>query len=142
GFSLLVARTLTPLMAAYMLKRDADHVDKDPFWMRRYILALAWVLGNRWKAFGMGTGLFIGSLFLIPLLPFEFQPSGDRSRASFSAELPPGSTLLQTDAVVQRLSRDLRARPEVLSVYASIGGSEPRQSVDYGDPGGPAHPAS
>src|SRR5690606_9174789 len=133
AFSLLVARTLTPLMAAFMLKRDAKHTDADPFWMPRYIRSLAWVLGNRWKVFVAGSALFIGSLFLIPLLPFEFQPAGDRSRASFSAELPPGSTLMQTDAVVQRLTRDLRARPEVLSVYASIGGSEPRQAFIYAD---------
>ncbi len=133
AFSLLVARTLTPLMAAYMLKRDEKHEDKDPFWMHRYIQALSWVMGNRWKVFVIGTLLFVGSVPLAGALPFEFQPAGDRSRASFSAELPPGSTLLQTDAVVQRMASDLRERPEVLSVYASIGGSEPRQAYVYAD---------
>src|SRR5690606_1056610 len=41
AFSLVVARMLTPLMAAYML-RDDGKVHKDPFWMARYLKALRW----------------------------------------------------------------------------------------------------
>ena len=37
-------------------------------------------------------------------MPFEFLASGDVGRAGFSVELPPGATLSQTDAVVQRLT--------------------------------------
>ncbi|HEX6860014.1 MAG TPA: efflux RND transporter permease subunit, partial [Caulobacteraceae bacterium] len=119
-FSLLVARLLTPLMGAYLLKHT-DHADTDPPWMERYLKALNWTLDNRWKVVGAGTALFIGSLLLIPMVPFEFSPAGDQGRAGFSVELPPGATLRETDAVVQEITAQLRARPEVTSTFASIG---------------------
>ncbi|MBU1345536.1 MAG: efflux RND transporter permease subunit [Alphaproteobacteria bacterium] len=132
AFSLVVARTLTPLMAAYLLKHH-KHEDRDPFWMAGYLKSLGWSLRNRWKVFAIGTVLFIGCGFLATRVPFEFQPGGDVGRAGFSVELPPGATLGQTDAIVQRLTRDLRARPEVTSVFAAIGGQNVNQANLYAD---------
>ena len=132
AFSLVVARTLTPLMAAYLLKHH-KHEDADPFWMSGYLKALGWSLANRWKVFILGTILFVACGFIATKVPFEFSPSGDRSRAAFSVELPPGSTLRQTDAIVQRITRDLRQRPEVTSVYAAVGGQDVGQANVYAD---------
>jgi multidrug efflux pump subunit AcrB len=42
-----VARLLTPLMGAYMLK-PSKHEDKDPSWMAPYLKSLNWGLNNRW----------------------------------------------------------------------------------------------
>ncbi|AZS22577.1 MULTISPECIES: efflux RND transporter permease subunit [unclassified Caulobacter] len=120
-FSLVVARLLTPLMGAYMLKADAKHEDKDPPWMGPYLKSLDWGLNNRWKVLWMGVPMFGLSIYLATLLPFEFQPQVDRGRAEFSIELPPGATLNETDAIVQRVTRELRARKEVVSVYAAVG---------------------
>ncbi len=120
-FSLVVARLLTPLMGAYMLKADTKHEDKDPPWMGPYLKSLNWGLNNRWKVLLMGIPMFIISIFLATRLPFEFQPQSDRGRAEFSIELPPGATLDETDAVTQQVTKALRARSEVVSVYASIG---------------------
>lgn len=137
-FSLVVARMLTPLMGAYLLKHK-PHEDKDPPWMSWYLRRLDWALHNRWKVFGAGIVIFIGTGALTPLVPFEVQPSVDQGRATFSVELPPGSTLRQTDAVVGRVSRELRQRPEVTNVYAAIGGGDVNtatvtaQLVDKGD---------
>ncbi|USQ95140.1 efflux RND transporter permease subunit [Caulobacter sp. RL271] len=122
-FSLVVARLLTPLMGAYMLKADAKHEDKDPPWMGPYLKSLNWGLNNRWKVLAMGIPMFVISIFLATRLPFEFQPQADRGRAEFSIELPPGATLDETDAVVQRVTRELMARKEVVGVYASVGGN-------------------
>jgi HAE1 family hydrophobic/amphiphilic exporter-1 len=129
AFSLVVARTLTPLMAAFLLKHT-NHEDKDPFWMSGYLRALTWSLGNRWKVFGLGTLLVLasGAVVVTGRVPFEFMSAGDQARAAFSIELPPGATLAQTDAIVQRVTRDLRQRPEVESVYAAIGGQEVNQA--------------
>ncbi|MGZ9113292.1 MAG: efflux RND transporter permease subunit [Brevundimonas sp.] len=132
AFSLVVARTLTPLMAAYLLKHH-KHEDADPFWMGTYLTSLRWSLANRWKVFALGTVLFIGCGFLATKVPFEFSPSGDEGRAAFSVELPPGATLRQTDAIVQQVTRDLQQRPEVISVYASVGGQDVNQANVYAD---------
>src|SRR5690606_16513990 len=134
AFSLLVARTLTPLMAAYLL-RHTSHEDKDPPWMGPYLRTLKWTLANRWKVFVPGAGFLVSSFVLAILtqMSFEFMSPADESRAAFQVELPPGSTLRQTDAVVQRVTRELRARPEVISVYAAIGGQDVNQANVYAD---------
>ena len=134
AFSLLVARTLTPLMAAYVLKHT-HHEDRDPFWMNGYLRALRWSLGNRWKVFIIGGLFLVGSIAtsVVAKMSFEFMSPGDTARAAFQVELPPGSTLRQTDAVVQQVTRRLEARPEVTSVYAAIGGQDVTQANIYAD---------
>ncbi|MDB5456759.1 MAG: acriflavin resistance protein [Caulobacter sp.] len=119
-FSLVVARLMTPLMGAYLLKAHAKP-DKDPAWMAPYLKSLNWSLDHRWIVLAAGFVIFIGSGFLATKLPFEFQPAADVGRAPFTVELPPGATLDETDAIAQRMSRELQARPEVVSVYASVG---------------------
>src|SRR5690606_15786315 len=96
------------------------HHDADPFWMQPYLRSLRWVLGNRWKVFGAGIAIFIGSILLGSQVPAEPFPAGDQARASLSVELPPGATLQETDAVAQQVTRALLERPEVESVYASV----------------------
>ncbi|RAK51060.1 efflux RND transporter permease subunit [Phenylobacterium deserti] len=119
-FSLVVARLLTPLMGAYMLKAHG-HEDREPGWMPAYLRALDWSLNHRWVVFVAGIVLLGSSFLLVPKLPFEFQPPADRGRAPFSIELQPGATLDETDAIAQRVTRELLARPEVTGVYVSIG---------------------
>ncbi|HAV48828.1 MAG TPA: acriflavine resistance protein B [Brevundimonas sp.] len=154
-FSLVVARTLTPLMGAYMLKRDQGKEHGDPAWMKRYLIMVNWVLndfrgrdGERRPSFGRrvlrryrdhriwvmggGTAFLIGSFVLASMLPFEFIPAEDVSRSSITIQLPPGSTLAETDSVVQRVNTALLERPEVRSVYSSVGSA----SVSFGPGGG------
>ena len=133
-FSLVVARTLTPLMAAYMLKHT-QHEDRDPFWMSGYLKALRWSLGNRWKVFILGALFLIGSigLSIASKMSFEFMSPADEGRAAFQIETPPGTTLRETDAIVQRVTDLLEARPEVTSVYAAIGGQDVNQANVYAD---------
>jgi len=120
-FSLLVARTLTPLMGAYLLRADQGKEHKDPFWMAGYQKALNWSLDHKIIVCVVAVIWFAFSLFLASKLPSDFIPAEDRAQTVLTAELPPGSTLAETDAVVSRLTTMLLARPEVTSVYASIG---------------------
>ena len=121
-FSLLVARMVTPLMAAYLLKgTKATTVHKDPFWMAGYLKSLAWGMRHRGIAFGMGTVFLLVSGFVASKVPAEFIPAGDQGYSAMSIELPPGSTLEDTDAVVLRITEVLRNRPEVKSVYGGVG---------------------
>lgn len=161
SFSLLVARTITPLMGAYMLKRDQGKEHADPFWMKPFLGWLAWCLGNsaspqliedrktrrgswvrrhvwfrlfdhRVWVMGMGTLFFIGSLVLASQLPGEFIPVEDISRSTATVELPPGTTLEQTDEAVSQITQILLKRPEVESVFSSIGSA----TVSFGPGGG------
>ncbi|HWX50826.1 MAG TPA: efflux RND transporter permease subunit [Roseomonas sp.] len=123
-FSLLVARLLTPLMGAYLLKpqRQARSEEVgDGTVGRRYLALLDWCLRHRWTTLAGATGFFALSLALVPLIPTDFVPAADRGRSALAMELAPGSTLAETDAAVRRATAILKARPEVESVFASLG---------------------
>jgi HAE1 family hydrophobic/amphiphilic exporter-1 len=120
-FSLVVARMLTPLMSAYLLKADTKLEHKDPFWMPQYLVALKWGLRHKVLSVILGTVFFFGSIGVAAMVPAEFIPAGDQGYSAMSVELPPGATLEETDAVVRRMSDILLARPEVKSVYGGVG---------------------
>ncbi|CAA9282534.1 MAG: RND efflux system, inner membrane transporter [uncultured Acetobacteraceae bacterium] len=123
-FSLVVARLLTPLLGAYFLKakgnRRSEEVGDGPVG-RRYIGLLGWCLRHRWTTLAAAAGFFAASVALLPLIPRDFVPASDRGRAALAIELAPGATLAETEAVVQQATRILKARPEVASVFASLG---------------------
>ena len=120
-FSLLVARTLTPLLGAYFLKRDQGKEHDDPFWMKGYLKALNWSLDHKLITLGAAVLWFFFSFFLASRLPFTFIPPEDIAQTYLQVELPPGSTLEETDRVVGEVTSVLMKRPEVKSVYSSVG---------------------
>ena len=67
-FSLVVARMLTPMMAAYILKPiTSDHPDR--LWMKTYLGWARWCLKHRLLTSFMTVVFFVGSFFLVGLLP-------------------------------------------------------------------------
>lgn len=119
--SLLVARLLTPLMAAYLLK-DKPHEIRDGRLMRSYLRALDWVLVHPAKTLLLALAFFLGSLALVPLLPTGFvPPSASQPKTQYTLELPPGASLDQTFAAVEESLRQAEALPEVTRSYATIG---------------------
>jgi HAE1 family hydrophobic/amphiphilic exporter-1 len=125
-FSLIVARMLTPLMAAYLLRPRASHRSEevgDGAVGRRYLSLLGWCLRHRWITLGSALAFFALSVALVPLIPSDFVPAADRGRSAMALELAPGATLADTEAAVQRATAVLKARPEVVSVFASLGTS-------------------
>ncbi|MBB4399740.1 MULTISPECIES: efflux RND transporter permease subunit [Rhizobium/Agrobacterium group] len=123
--SMLVARLVTPLMAAYILVPKAvkheDHAVPKSRMGRGYVALLELALRHRLKTCGIGVLVLVGSFLLVPLLPSGFLPSDDRSLSRILIELPPDSTLRDTDSAVQSVTAALREMPEVKSVFASIG---------------------
>lgn len=121
-FSLIVARMLTPLMGAYILRRDhKEH--GDPFWMAGYLRLLSWSLKHRIIVILAGVAFLVGSVFVAGMLPGEFIPPSDRARSTLNIELPAGAKIEETDGVMQEATRRLQKLPEVTSVYAVISSS-------------------
>jgi multidrug efflux pump subunit AcrB len=119
--SLVVARMLTPMMAAYMMKGSKGHKE-DGFVMRSYMRTAAWCVRHRWwTAFG-SVLFFIGSIMLIPLLPTGFIPPDDNSQTQVNIELPPGSKLADTMAAAETARQLVSKVEHVKSVYTTIGG--------------------
>jgi multidrug efflux pump subunit AcrB len=119
--SLLVARLLTPMMAAYILK-PSTHVHEEPVWMPLYLKITRWTLAHRWITVALAIAFFVGSLFLVPLIPSGFIPPDDNSQTQVYLELPPGSTLVQTTAAAEGARALLGGVKHVASVYTTIGG--------------------
>jgi len=119
--SLLVARVLTPMMAAYLL-RPVVHAGGDAAWMRAYLSAARWCMKHRVLTVLFSFLFFIGSIALIPLLPTGFIPPDDNSQTQVYLELPPGSTLSQTKEVAELARQRLMGVQHVQSVYTTIGG--------------------
>src|SRR5690606_25844736 len=128
-FSLLVARLLTPMMAAYLFKPH-DHQERESRLMRWY---LGWVdkaLRHLARSLWIATGLFVASLALVPLIATTFIPTADLGRSNLSLELPPGTRLEQTLDVAERARAMLSDMPELKQVYTTVG-----SVLDLGDPG-------
>jgi hydrophobic/amphiphilic exporter-1 (mainly G- bacteria), HAE1 family len=119
-FSLVVARLLTPLMAAYLLKPVVHAKERKPF-EGFYRNTLEWALDHRIIASVIGGVIFIGSLTLVPLLPQGFQPAGDPDYLYVDIQGPPGATAADMEDTVQRVTRLFEARPEVTGVFVQIG---------------------
>ena len=119
--SLVVARVLTPMMAAYMLKAIVTP-EKEPRWLTHYMVWVAWCMKHRVVTMVMATLFFIGSIMLVPLLPQGFIPPDNNSQTQVYVELPPGSTLEQTQASAEQARTLLASIKDVQSVYTTIGG--------------------
>ena len=120
--SLIVARMLTPMMAAYILKPIVGYVENDGAVMRWYMRASRWCLRYRWITAIAAGAFFVGSVMLIPLLPTGFIPADNNSQTQVNLELPPGSKLQDTRAIAETARLSISKLEHVKSVYTTIGG--------------------
>jgi multidrug efflux pump subunit AcrB len=121
--SLLVARLLTPMMAAWLLKPHAAEERADGRIMRWYLSAVSWCLAHRRATVLAATGFFIASLALVPLIPSGLVPASDRGYTSVNVELPPGSSLQNTLEVAEMARAALHDVPGIRSVFTTVGDS-------------------
>lgn len=119
-FSLLVARLLTPMMAAYLLK-PPTHEETDGPLMRRYLVGVRWCLEHPWATSAGAAAFFAGSIFLISLLSSDFIAPKSISTLMVTLQGPPGNTLEDTHALAERARAVLAEQPEIEQVYAAIG---------------------
>ena len=130
--SLVVARVLTPMMAAYLLKPIVT-AHREPRWMTVYMRWVNWSMRHRIATVALSVLFFLGSVALIPLLPTGFIPPDDNSQTQVYLELAPGSTLEQTKALAEQARGMIGKVEHVKSVYTTVGGGSAG-----GDPFAPA----
>lgn len=128
--SLLVARLLTPLIAAFFLqpkKRPAHGEGRKPSRLvSGYLGVLGWTLDHKLISVGTAIAIFIGSMFMTQYLPSGFLPEEDSNVSQVKIELPPGARLADTDQVTLKLVEKLKARPEVAHVLVTA--DDPRKA--------------
>ena len=141
-FSLLVARMITPMIAAYFLKAHGEAEHGGGVWMDRYMKVLGWSLDTSGarayraqhprrrflarlrdhRVWMIGIG-FIALVFTIVLgatIPGQFFPDADSDSSRINIEMVPGTTLAQTEQKVAEIATMLGREQEVLSSLASV----------------------
>ncbi|SDO86114.1 hydrophobe/amphiphile efflux-1 (HAE1) family protein [Filomicrobium insigne] len=121
AFSLLVARLITPLLAAYFMRSNKEAVEKESWLLRIYTRLVGWSVHHRIKTVLLGIAIFFCSIGSFYLLPSGFLPVEDVSRSLLAIELPPGSRIEDTREVTERIANHLRRRPDVESVFVNGG---------------------
>lgn len=144
--SLLVARLLTPMMSAYILKPWVGKIEthahladttpqqdggnqalaqdraQDGRVMQLYMRMVTWCLNHRWMTISSAIVFFICSLMLIPLLPTGFVPPPDTGQTQVRLELAPGSQFIETLKTAEYARQLIKDNPDIKSVYTTIGG--------------------
>jgi hydrophobe/amphiphile efflux-1 (HAE1) family protein len=133
-FSLMVARFVTPVVAAYFLRAPRGAEVADGPLMHGYTRLVRASVRRRWITLLIGALVFAASLWATRLLPSGFIPADDVGRVLLAIELPPGSRLDDTDRVTRAVSEKLRRMPEVRSALTFggqiLGGdAEPRKAT-------------
>lgn len=134
-FSLLVARLLTPMMAAYLLKAPEKY-HKVPGWLAIYLYCMRRCLQKRALTSGIVLLFVISGFIAATHLPGEFIPPDETNQTQITLSLPPGSTLQDTLSIAEHARHLLRNNPYVQSIYTAMGVSTVSEDPD--EASGPA----
>lgn len=133
--SVFVALTLTPALCATILKPIAKgqlHNKRGFFgWFnrmfdrntQRYERGVGVVLHHSFRYMLIYLLLLVGLAFMFIKLPTSFLPQEDRGLFTVQVQLPPGSTLQQTQVVVNKIEQYFRVheKSDVLSTFSVLG---------------------
>lgn len=122
--SLLVARLLTPMMAAYMMKPRSDghdHGKGDGRVMSLYMRWMRSALHKRKTTIALAFAFFALAIGIVPFISTAFIPAQDKAQTSISLQLAQGSTLQSTADTARRAAQLLAELPEVKGIFVAVG---------------------
>ena len=137
--SLMVSITLVPLGATWLL-RDRPPRKASP-WRERlarvgsrisakfealnmfYRRLLEWALQHRWQVVGIGFSSLAVAVLVATRMGMEFLPNMDTSEFRVDISMPAGTTLEQTQQVVEEAVAQIETIPELAGLYVSVGSS-------------------
>ena len=145
--SLFVSFSLDPMLSAYWPDPQIEaHERRNPIaraldrfnrWFdrqaQRYRSGIGWALDHRKSMIGLAVASFVVAIGLqVVFGGFGFVPASDRSELTVSVEAPPGSSLEYTRVMAEQVARQLRAHPEVVYTYTTVGSASGSGGVDIG----------
>ncbi|WP_180903342.1 efflux RND transporter permease subunit [Martelella soudanensis] len=122
-FSLLVARLITPIMAAYFLTGKVSAESERGAMAAAYQRFLGAVLRYRWLTVAIAVALFGISVMQLGAIPTSFVPEEDTGKLTLTLELPPGASLDETRAVAEDASRRFAHVDNVETIFIQGGSS-------------------
>ncbi|WLQ13513.1 efflux RND transporter permease subunit [Hahella aquimaris] len=131
--SLLIALTITPLLASRFLKSGVT--SSAPGWLLRslttfadgpYTRGLTWSLRRPWLVLLISVLFLAGAMSLFGHVGVSLFPKAEKSMILVNVETPEGSTFESTRKAAQEVEQNLMAQPGVIAVATNIGKSNPR----------------
>lgn len=128
--SLLVAMTLTPLLAKMMLSGDnyLSKKEKDSWLSRllseRYEKSLAWALNHKKAVVFPVLGLFLAAMFLFSGFGRSFLPEFNEGALTLSVVTQPGTSLEESHKLGNLVETEMLSIPEVESTTRRTGRGE------------------
>jgi multidrug efflux pump subunit AcrB len=133
--SLIIAVTLTPLLASWILKKKKKtEVRKVPIlfkWTKKFVEgpyrnALQWVLKHKAVTIGSAVLMLVGALSLFPLVGVSFFPKAEKPQFRVTATLPNGSNIEAVDEVMRYVESVLEKNEQVSYYATNVGHGNPR----------------
>jgi CzcA family heavy metal efflux pump len=133
GASLAVALTVTPVLAALLLRNPRTLAAREPWLLRTlqriYAPALRWCLAHRRAVLGLALVLVLAAAALVPGLGRSFLPPFNEGSLTVSVVTPPGTPLAESDRLGGEVEAALLTFPEVLSTTRRTGRAEKDEHV-------------
>ena len=149
AISLVEAFTLAPMLSAYFFKQkvspghtagstDTEHdnlideANEDTGRMgRAYERLLSWSLRHRIIVVGIALAVFVASFAVASTLKFSFFPQQDSGEFTIGYDLPPGTTLAETDRLAKQAEAALENDPAVETILSTVGGTGKAEHGDF-----------
>ena len=153
--SLLVSFTLTPTLAARLIKKKNESADtsgdeskhsytlaefrdkynqaqskESRFYRpvdRTYTKLLTWSMAHRWIVVVACVAVILSIVPLFMFVGKNFLPVDDQSQFEVNVRAPEGYTLSATSVLAERIAQDLRKLPGVTDTLTTIGGGQQEQ---------------
>lgn len=120
--SLVVARLLTPLMSAYILKptklKQDELQSKQSEITNKYLKLLDWSLHHRGLSLCAAVAFFVLSLAILPFLPTSFLPKDNGDISRLTVELPPNYRKADVEDIIKSITNTLQEDKAVAHVLA------------------------
>jgi HAE1 family hydrophobic/amphiphilic exporter-1 len=141
GVSLIVSFTLTPMLAARLIKPreraeladgEVEHEAKGSSKERRfykyidriYTWMLEWSMAHRWTIVLLCVLVIFSIVPLFMFVGKNFLPVDDQSQFEINVRTPEGSSLAATSTVVDRIAKDVKQLPGVTDTLTTVGGGQ------------------
>lgn len=134
SLSLVEAFTIGPMLSAYLFRRvELDRRPQRAVGRLEFLYdgvaagyrrLLGWALEHRWRVLGVGVGLFVASLAIVPLMTKSFAPVSDQGEFAVTIELPGGARLADTDRIARQVEGVLMSQAQLASVFTTVGSAD------------------
>ena len=127
GFAAILSVTLTPALAAIVLRGRIRGEHEHPVnraLVRLYVPVVRFVVRRRRLVVAGALLLMAATVPAFLRLGSEFMPPLNEGTLLYMPTAPPGMSMTEASAVIQRMNRELMEFPEVRRVFGKVGRAE------------------